>query len=95
MAVQIRQVAEGVQDAPEDDDFQLLDPGDSVMTTCTHEVTVDGEKSWIKHGAITKVRPGETAAEASARLSRFVTKGALKEVQYNVEQIRAFTAQYR
>lgn len=86
MVLEIRQVAEGHQD----DLLDLLSPGDTVMTTVTHEVTIDGEKSWIKHGATTTVRVSETADQARERLSAYVTMGALKEVGANVEQVRAY-----
>lgn len=88
MALEVRRVAEDYQD----DLLDLLSPGDTVMTTVTHEVTIDGEKSWIKHGATTTVRLDETADQARERLSKYVTIGALKEVGANVEQVRAFIA---
>lgn len=80
---------------PQEEEISLLDEGDMVMTTVTHEVTIDGEKSWIKHGASTKVRSGETAAQARDRLSRYVSEGALNEVEANVTAVRSFTARFK
>ncbi len=73
-----------------DVDLDGLSPGDGVMFSVTHEVTVDGEKSWVKYGATTSVRTGETPQEAFNRLSANVNRGALLGVEQAVKAVRGY-----
>ena len=76
-----------------DDELIGLMPGDGIMATATHEISVDGEKSWIKFGATTTVQESETTQEAYLRLEKVVDQGSLKKVEASVKAVRAFTAQ--
>lgn len=60
-----------------------LDEGDTIEHSLTVEANVKGNKIWLKTGATTKVRTGETPSGASKRLANFVsrrTSQQLKEI---------------
>jgi len=63
--------------------------GDTILVGMTHEVSVGRDKSWIKYEATTKVRPGETAADARTRTIGHVNRSVRDAIDAAVEMIRS------
>jgi len=61
--------------------------GDEITVAVTHEVKIDGESSWIRFEAKTKVNQ-ETCEDASDRIIRFVNVGVMDAVMKTVETVR-------
>lgn len=61
---------------------------DSVECGVTHEVVIDGEKSWVRYAVNSQVRDGETVEEARERVSREVNTGVLDVIRQTVETVR-------
>ncbi len=51
-----------------------LDPGDTIEESVSASVKTGGSEVWVKVGATCKVRQGETADQAEARLNGFLTQ---------------------
>jgi hypothetical protein len=66
--------------------------GDQITVGMTHEIKVGYDKSWVKYEAVTKVRPGETAAGARTRAIGHVNESSMRAVAQTVETVRRFTA---
>ena len=66
--------------------------GDLVEVAITHEIVIDGEKSWIKYGVSTRVEPGESWTEARERASIHVNKGVMETIKETVETVRKATS---
>lgn len=58
-----------------------LDEGDTIEHSLTVETNVMGNKIWLKTGATTKVRTGETPSGASKRLANFVSRRTSQQLQ--------------
>lgn len=58
----------------------------------THEIVIDGEKSWIKYGVSYSVEPGEDPSAARYAASGHVNEGVLSTVRETVETVREATA---
>jgi acyl-ACP thioesterase len=61
---------------------------DQLTAGITHEVVIDGEKSWIKLEYTTEIMSGETPEIARERAHSFVDDGVLKSIQQTVETVR-------
>ena len=70
----------------------VLYEGDQVTCGMTHEIKVGYDKSWVKYEAITKVRPGESAADARTRAVGHVNESVMRAVAQAVETVRRFNA---
>jgi hypothetical protein len=66
--------------------------GDQITVGVTHEIKVGYDKSWVKYEAITKVRPGEVAADARTRAVGHVNESVMRAVAQAVETVRRFNA---
>lgn len=64
---------------------------DQVDIAVTHEIVIDGEKSWIKYGVISKVEPGESLEEARERVAAEVNSGVMRTIEQTVETVREAT----
>lgn len=62
--------------------------GDQITVGCTHEVKVGRDSSWVKYEAITKLRPGESAADARTRAIGHVNESVMIAVHQVVERVR-------
>ncbi len=58
-----------------------LDSGDSIEHSITVETSIGGQKLWLKTGATTSVREGETPSGASKRLAHFIQRRTSALVQ--------------
>ena len=58
-------------------DHPPLRTGDRIDFAVTHELDVDGDKSWVKYGVSSQVGDGENAVEATARIVNFVNGAVL------------------
>lgn len=65
-----------------------LTEGDYIEVSVTHEIQIDGDKSWVKYGVSTKVQPGETAEKARERASEGVNRGVLRTLEETVVAVR-------
>ena len=65
----------------------FLREGDTVTVAVTHEVKIDGESSWIKYEASSKIN-GETSEEASERVIGHVNEGSMRAVYKAVETVK-------
>lgn len=54
----------------------------------THEIMIDGEKSWVRYGVTYSVEPGENEETARERASQHVNDGVLDVVRETVETVR-------
>jgi hypothetical protein len=57
----------------------------------THEIVIDGEKSWIKYGISYSPDHGEDPETARERASEHVNDGVLAVVRETVETVRKAT----
>jgi hypothetical protein len=58
-----------------------LNEGDTIEHSLTVETVIGGQKIWIKTGATTTVRTGESPSGASKRLANFVSRRTSQQVQ--------------
>lgn len=56
----------------------LLDAGDRISVSVTHQIRINHDDSWIKAEATSSVRPGEDAQEAGDRVLTFVDDFVIK-----------------
>lgn len=61
--------------------------GDSITVAVTHEIKIDGESSWVRYEASSKVNQ-ETSEEASDRVIGLVNQGAMEAVMKTVQEVR-------
>lgn len=66
----------------------FLREGDTITVAVTHEVKIDGESSWIRFEAASKIN-GETSEEASTRVIGAVNQGSMSAVYAAVETVRS------
>lgn len=59
-------------------DESLLDPGDPVTISISHQLRINGDDSWVKVEATSKVRPGESADDTYNRVLQFVDGKAVQ-----------------
>lgn len=71
--------------------YELFE-GDTILVGMTHEIKVGYDKSWVKYEATTKVRPGETGADARTRAVGHVNESVMRAVAQAVETVRRFNA---
>ena len=64
-----------------------LRAGDRIDFAVTHELDVDGEKSWVKYGVSSQVGDGENAIEATTRIVNFVNGAVLSAATEVANQI--------
>lgn len=64
---------------------------DRLEISVTHEVMIDGEKSWVKYGVSGSVGPNESEETARKRASEHVNKGVLATLGETVETVRKAT----
>jgi len=58
--------------APPSEQPSPLDPGDRVTVSITHQLRINGDDSWVKLEHSSRVREGETAEQADARVFGYV-----------------------
>ena len=58
-----------------------LVPGDTIDVAVTHEVVINGTKSWVKLGVRSKVEPGEDAHDAVTRVADVVNVEVIKVIE--------------
>jgi hypothetical protein len=64
---------------------------DRITVGVTHEVLIDGERSWIKYEINTGVEPTETLERARGRASRMLNDGVMRLIAETVETVRGRT----
>lgn len=57
-----------------------LDPGDTIEESVSASVKTGGSEVWVKVGATCKVRAGESADQAEARLNQFLNEKITERV---------------
>ena len=57
----------------------------------THEVLIDGERSWIKYEINTGVDQHETVEKARSRASQMLNDGVMRLIAETVETVRGRT----
>ena len=62
--------------------------GDRITVGVTHEVLIDGERSWIKYEIHTDVNEYEQLEDARARASRQLNDGVMRQIAETVETVR-------
>lgn len=67
---------------------EILWEGDQITCDITHEILIAGDRSWVKYGAQSRVRPGETTETAQNRVTKHVDEGAMAAVQRVVDTTR-------
>lgn len=65
----------------------FLRDGDTITVAVTHEVKIDGESSWIRYEASSKVNQ-ETSEDASRRVIGHVNEAVMEAVHSTVETVR-------
>jgi hypothetical protein len=65
----------------------MLSDGDRIEYGVTHELTVDGEKAWVRFGVNASVASAETAEEATARVTKFVNAMVVQQATEVASQI--------
>lgn len=55
-----------------------LDPGDRITWSVTHQITVNGDNSWVKFEATSRRRDNETTEQAKQRLLTFVNTSVIE-----------------
>ena len=68
-------------------DHPPLAVGDQIEFGVTHELDVDGDKSWVKYGVTSQVHEGEDAFEATKRVVSFVNAAVLSAATEVANQI--------
>lgn len=66
---------------------QVLDPGDKLSVSITHQIQIKGDNSWIKYEAIVTVREGETDDDAKNRVIGHVNTAVIDTVDQVVETV--------
>jgi len=66
---------------------EALDEGDTIAVTVTHQINIQGDNSWVKYEATSKVRPGETTDEADERLLTHVSTTSVKLAARAAQQV--------
>jgi len=69
-----------------------LSQGDQITVSITHQIEIGRDKSWVKYEAQTKVRPGESAADARTRAIGHVNESVMTTVATTVDSVRRFNA---
>jgi len=77
------------------EDLVGLAEGDGLMFSVTHEVKIGMETSWIKLGATTQLRPGETTQSAFTRLEGLVNEAGMRAVEATVNKVRGYEDQMK
>lgn len=69
--------------------IQRLNPdvGDTVEVSVTHEIKIDGEKSWVGTRYATKIRDNETSDEAHQRADAKVQEWVIQSVNSAVAHV--------
>lgn len=65
----------------------LIKSGDTIHTGITHEVYIEGDKSWIKFEATTVVGEDETGDEATLRVIQYVNESVIEAVKTAVKTV--------
>lgn len=78
-----------------DVDLVGLAEGDGLMFSVTHEVKIDMESSWVKVGATTSVRMGETTEAAFNRLEQMVNEASMRGVEAAVRKVRGYETELK
>jgi hypothetical protein len=63
--------------------------GDQITVGVTHQIEVGRDKSWVKYEAVTRLRPGEAAADARTRAVGHVNESIGIAVHQTVESVRS------
>lgn len=68
-------------------DHPPLAVGDRIEFGVTHELDVDGDKSWVRYGVTSQVHEGEDAFEATRRVVSFVNAAVLSAATEVAKQV--------
>lgn len=60
------------------EETHLLDQGDRVSISVTHQIRINGDDSWVKAEASTSVRESESSDQAGDRVLTFVDGFVIK-----------------
>ena len=69
-------------------DIRSLDEGDQITVSITHQIQINGDNSWVRYEASSKVRENETAEDAAERVHGHVDSEVIKSVVKTVETVR-------
>lgn len=67
--------------------YQLYS-GDQITVSVTHQIQIGRDNSWVKYEAVTRLQPGETAADARTRAIGHVNQSVMEAVHSTVETVR-------
>jgi hypothetical protein len=76
-----------VEAAVEVADHAPLRVGDRIEFAVTHELDVDGDKSWVRYGVTSQVYEGESAGTATGRVVSFVNQAVLAAATEVAKQV--------
>jgi len=65
--------------------------GETVEVSVTHEIKIDGEKTWVGVRMTGTVGADETYAEARKRIDAEVQEGVMKSVESTVNTVKEYT----
>lgn len=61
---------------------------EQIEVTVTHEIKIDGDKTWVGTKYLTNVQTGETPEDARARASAVVQQGVMNQIDETVTTVR-------
>lgn len=67
----------------------LLLEGDRVVASVTHEIKINGDKSWVRYEAESRVQAGEDPAAAAARVQDHVDLQVMETVKKTVTSVNS------
>jgi hypothetical protein len=65
----------------------LLDPGDRVTVSVSHQIFINGDQSWVKLEINGQVREGEASQEAIGRIHGEVLNNIMGIIEDNVAMV--------
>lgn len=68
---------------------KLLDPGDRVTVSVSHQIYINGDQSWIKLEINGQVRDAETSGEAIGRVHGEVLHHLMGIIEDNVAMVES------
>lgn len=68
------------------------DTGDTIEVSVTHEIKIDGEKTWVGTRYNTTVKDTETVEDAHARADAVVQSSVMTSINNTVSTVKEFTS---
>jgi hypothetical protein len=78
---------EVVRPLDEQDSIQPLHSGDRIEYGVTHELSVDGDKAWVRYGVTSTLSEGESVEAANRRVTEFVNAVVMQSATEVAQQI--------